>query len=88
MATIEREVFATATERHSYGVARPTGTSRAIQDVLTLIGQVAAHESSVLVLGESGTGKEVVARAIHEASPRRRPKACWKSSCATASPSR
>ena len=49
----------------------PTGKSRAIRDVLTLIGQVAAHESSVLVLGESGTGKEVVARAIHEASPRR-----------------
>jgi len=71
MATIEREVFASATERHSYGVARPTGTSRAIQDVLTLISQVAAHESSVLVLGESGTGKEVVARAIHESSPRR-----------------
>jgi sigma-54 specific flagellar transcriptional regulator A len=36
-----------------------------------LIRQVAAHDSNVLVLGESGTGKEVVARAVHEASPRR-----------------
>jgi sigma-54 dependent transcriptional regulator, flagellar regulatory protein len=71
MATIESEVFANAPERQAWGVARPTGTSRAIRDVLTLISQVAAHESSVLVLGESGTGKEVVARAIHEASPRR-----------------
>ena len=71
MATIESEVFANQTERHGFGPTRPTGSSRAIRDVLTLISQVAGHESSVLVLGESGTGKEVVARAIHEASPRR-----------------
>jgi sigma-54 specific flagellar transcriptional regulator A len=49
----------------------PTGDSPAIRQVLSLIGQVAAHDSSVLILGESGTGKEVVARAIHNASPRR-----------------
>jgi sigma-54 specific flagellar transcriptional regulator A len=55
----------------SAGVARPTGNSAAIRAVLTLIDQVAPHESSVLVLGESGTGKEVVARAIHETSSRR-----------------
>ncbi len=36
-----------------------------------LIRQVAAHDSSVLILGESGTGKEIAARAIHDASPRR-----------------
>ena len=36
-----------------------------------LIRQVAAHDSSVLILGESGTGKELAARAIHDASPRR-----------------
>ena len=49
----------------------PTGTSLPIRDVVGLIRQVAAHESTVLVLGESGTGKEVAARAIHDLSPRR-----------------
>ena len=53
-------------------VRYPSGPSAAIRQVVTLIRKVAAHDSSVLVLGESGTGKEVVARAIHESSPRRR----------------
>ena len=52
-------------------VAMPTGTSTAIRDVTKLIRQVAAHDSSVLILGESGTGKELAARAVHNASPRR-----------------
>src|SRR6185437_6068482 len=49
----------------------PTGGSIPIRDVIALIRQVAAHDSTVLVLGESGTGKEVAARAIHDLSPRR-----------------
>ncbi len=52
-------------------VRMPTGSSLAIRDTVSLIRQVAAHDSSVLILGESGTGKEVAARAIHESSPRR-----------------
>jgi sigma-54 dependent transcriptional regulator, flagellar regulatory protein len=73
MATIESEVFGEVVrlERFYGGPTGPSGNSQSIRDVCRLISQVAAHESNVLVLGESGTGKEVVARAIHEASPRR-----------------
>src|SRR5438552_5967475 len=49
----------------------PTGTSAPIREVISLIRQVAGHDSTVLVLGESGTGKEVCARAVHDLSPRR-----------------
>ena len=49
----------------------PTGRSTAVVEIARLIRSVAAHDSSVLILGESGTGKEVVARAIHDSSPRR-----------------
>ena len=49
----------------------PTGSSAAVTELRRLIDQVAAFDTTVLVLGESGTGKEVVSRAIHERSPRR-----------------
>ena len=48
----------------------PTGESLRMRRVNRQILQVAGFDSTVLVLGESGTGKEVVARAIHENSPR------------------
>ncbi len=52
-------------------------TSRAMRDVMAVVGKVAPSDASVLVLGESGTGKEVVARAIHEWSGRSSgPSAC------------
>jgi DNA-binding NtrC family response regulator len=50
--------------------SRPPGTSRAWLDVLHLAEMVAPTESTVLLQGESGTGKEVIARYIHELSPR------------------
>ena len=49
----------------------PTGQSEPVVRLRRLIDQVAAFDTTVLVLGESGTGKEVVARAIHQQSPRR-----------------
>src|SRR5688500_18391632 len=45
--------------------------SRAMRNLLELAGRVAAHSTTVLITGESGTGKEVMARAIHQLSPRR-----------------
>ncbi|ACM18541.1 sigma-54-dependent sensor transcriptional regulator, PAS and GAF domain-containing [Geotalea daltonii FRC-32] len=46
------------------------GKSDAIRNVLVQIKQVASTGSTVLILGETGTGKELIARAIHNASPR------------------
>ncbi len=47
------------------------GSSPEMQQVFSLIRQVAPSRAAVLVAGESGTGKELVARAIHHLSPRR-----------------
>ena len=46
------------------------GNSEPMQQVFSLIRQVAPTRAAVLVTGESGTGKEMVARAIHQLSPR------------------
>jgi DNA-binding NtrC family response regulator len=46
------------------------GHSDIMQEVFRLVEQVAAARSTVLITGESGTGKELIAKAIHEASPR------------------
>jgi formate hydrogenlyase transcriptional activator len=47
------------------------GSSPKFQALLTDVERVARVDSAVLIQGETGTGKEVIARAIHEASPRR-----------------
>lgn len=47
------------------------GISRALQEVFKLVGRVARSDAPVLIAGESGTGKELVAKALHEYSPRR-----------------
>jgi len=46
------------------------GRSDIMQEVFRLVEQVAPARSTVLITGESGTGKELIAKAIHEASPR------------------
>jgi len=48
-----------------------TGESQAMKAVRLAVRQVGPTDSTVLILGETGTGKELVARAIHQISPRR-----------------
>src|SRR5450755_345012 len=47
------------------------GSSPPMQQVFSMIRQVAPSKAAVLITGESGTGKELVARAVHHLSPRR-----------------
>jgi len=52
------------------GAPQLVGKSAGMDRVRTLIGKVAPTHSTVLILGETGTGKELVARAVHDQSPR------------------
>ena len=52
------------------GFAHLTGTSQALERVLKQARSVAATSATVLISGENGTGKEMLARAIHQESPR------------------
>ena len=54
-----------------YGFENIIGSSPAMQDVFETIRQAAPTRATVLIQGESGTGKELVARALHQCSPRR-----------------
>ena len=57
--------------RHRLGRHELVGSGPAMKQLLAQIERVAASETRVCILGETGTGKELVARAIHEKSPRR-----------------
>ena len=56
--------------RASVGEGSFLGRSEAARGVLQLVRQAAAFPSTVLFTGESGTGKELLARALHDCSPR------------------
>jgi len=64
------ERLGNATDDRNGQFARIVGTSRALESALALVERVAPTPSAVLVLGETGTGKELIARAIHNLSPR------------------
>ena len=52
------------------GFDRMVATSAVMQEVFKLAQKVARYDTTVLITGESGTGKELVARGIHNSSPR------------------
>jgi two-component system, NtrC family, nitrogen regulation response regulator NtrX len=56
--------------RHRLGKHELVGSGSAMKKLISQIERVAASETRVCILGETGTGKELVARAIHEKSPR------------------
>jgi len=53
-----------------FGLQNLIGESPAMREVFEVVQQVAPTRATVLLLGESGTGKEMVAKAIHQLSPR------------------
>lgn len=61
------------------------GESPLIKKIFKLVSQVASSDSTVLILGETGTGKELIARAIHNDSPRKN-KLMVKVNCAALPP--
>ena len=60
-----RQVMSRSVKREGF-----IGRSEKMEEVFRLVDRVAPARSTVLISGESGTGKELVAKAIHEASPR------------------
>lgn len=75
IAAIERTA-AVAQKTPKGAVAKPQsgecflGTSPALEKLLERISKAAATDASIMLLGESGVGKEVLARHIHDSSPR------------------
>src|SRR5688572_20264690 len=72
LAQFQRETaFLREETKADRGLRLLTGESPGMKAVRLAIQQVAATDSTVLILGETGTGKELVARAIHQLSRRR-----------------
>jgi PAS domain S-box-containing protein len=57
--------------RNEHNFGEIVGSSPALVEVLRQVEQIARIDSTVLILGETGTGKELIARGIHERSPRK-----------------
>ncbi len=70
--SFEPQLSNTTIEEKQSGLGFLVGASDSMRQIYTLIKQVAPSSVSVLITGESGTGKEVIARTIHELSPRKK----------------
>ncbi len=71
IAYCEQEQLLESAIQPDFGSSGIVGKSDALQAVLKKVAIVARTDSTVLLHGETGTGKELVARAIHNGSPRR-----------------
>lgn len=73
LSAIEKENarLQSSIDQHGLTPGGIIGTSPRMLEVFSSIRKVASSDVAVLITGESGTGKELVARAIHELSPRR-----------------
>ena len=67
----EQKLYLESEIESEYNFEDIVGKSAAIRKVLDQVAIVAPTSSTVLLHGETGTGKELVARAIHNLSPRR-----------------
>jgi DNA-binding NtrC family response regulator len=68
---LRREVGRLRTVIHADPINGVAGESPVLKDTLELVHRFAPTDATVLVTGESGSGKELVARALHQLSPRR-----------------
>ena len=67
----EEKLYLEDALRTEFNFEEIVGGSRSLQQVLRQIENVAPTDSTVLILGETGTGKEMLARSVHNLSPRR-----------------
>jgi DNA-binding NtrC family response regulator len=63
------ELYARDTSEH-YDTAHVVGEHGGLQDVVSLARRAAQADATLLITGETGTGKELIARLVHDASPR------------------
>lgn len=77
MVTVQRALETAELQRENVGLRKgitplddPIGTSAAIRKLRTDAGRIAQHKTAVFITGESGSGKEVIARHLHNQSPR------------------
>jgi len=72
LRSAQQEIEVTRRNLRNTGVLGSlVGTSKKMQEIFSLVEQVAPSTASVLITGESGSGKEMLARTLHQLSPRK-----------------